>query len=307
MKNILPFHEFSKIYDQQRAIEYPKRVKSQGVSLWIIGMLIFGLLAVNILSGAHTISVIAKTVDIADTTVKNFVGISGFFAIEFIMFTFMLVPTNSWLRYVVIILSLIAAIASNVYSTQLALATQETPPPQLIAVVLGVFAPLANVSAGEVFRHLFNENRRAVRAVEAQFQEQLEKWGQKKRGAYTVYLKSQGVKDSTVALLLSSGNIDNNATITLSDNTVTDDNVTITHDNTITLDDNRAITGDSVTVTKPITKKRDNDNRIALLAQRIADDNTITLSYRELQKRYSASPNTIKKAIALLNAEDSGG
>lgn len=305
--NVLPYHQFSKAVDNQRPHDVPRRERGATTSWFKVLAMLIGLVAVNIVSGSHTIPTIAYTIASDSETIRTIVGVAGFLAIEFNMFVLMLLNLRSYLKWIVIALSLTAAIASNLYSTMGAFsATGGDGFTTIIGIVLGLFAPLANLAAGETFRNMFDEVAQRNSEAEARYQEALSNWDKVKRGQYTNYLKKLGITDPTLVMQYVAGQIagqDSPALPAPEQERIVVTTPSIAATTHTTDMDSVAIESSSGTIghssnTIPAIQ---GDSKAAILARQLVVNNDSGLSYAAIQEKYRVSPNTIRQARALLS------
>lgn len=310
MSNILPYLHFSKLYDQQRPHDVPRREKGATTSWFKVVAMLIGLIAVNIVSGSHTIPTIARTIASDSTAIQTIVGVAGFLAIEFNMFVLMLLNMDGWLKWAVIALSLLAAIASNLYSTMHAFSAAGGDEfTTIIGVVLGLFAPLANLAAGETFRKMFDEVAEKNSANEDIYRGRLSDWDKIKRGQYTLYLKKHGITDPALIMQYAAGQIEasdsaNSPALPAPDSeriVVTTPAIPATIEDSSA--DSRVAAFSSVAVAADSVRTTDSsgDSKAAILARQLIANNDSGLSYNAIQQKYHVSPNTIRQAKALLS------
>lgn len=211
MAKVLSFSEFSDTYDEQRENEIPKKPASLSIRWYYLVPVIIAALAINILSTSHTMPFVAMFIDTDEDWIKKVAGLAGALSMEFMLITLMLVAYQSWFRWSAIVLAFVGIMASNVIMGAIAadknFADKITDPNirNGIGMVMGAFIAFANLSIGEVLRHLINSRDADYEQRLAQWHVDLSEYDLKKRRAYTNYLKKAGVSDATTALQMSSG------------------------------------------------------------------------------------------------------
>lgn len=269
--NILTLDAYKQSWYKQNPhakIEKPKAVRWPFEVLVPMGV---GLIAVNILSAAHTAPVIASTV-VAPDVIRFILGIVGVLAVEFTMFTFMFISMEGTprsarlLRGLVILLALVVAIIANVSSTVNAMTGQASAIEEIVAAgVLGAFAPLANLSAGEVLRHVLERVRKAQKDGQEQYKQALMDEDKRLRDLYLRYLKKYNIVDPTEVMRYSAG-------------------------------EPATPVDDPVRVIKEKEKEPEGlTGKVKEIADRIVEADDLGLSYAELVRKYNTSPNTIQK------------
>lgn len=295
------FRDFQRAWFESHPHERVIKVAVSRNNWGAILSIMAGLIAVNILSAAHTIPVIATTVSTDVIQVKIAVGVSAFFAVEFMMVIMMILNISHWLRYVVIGLALIVAIVANVVST---LQAVESGPYAaggwVVGIVLGLFAPLANLAAGEMLRSIIKQAADRVTLANTNYEQAVKDLDTKIRGQYTTYLKRVGITDPTQIMELM-GNENNRVSF----NVEPTSSVVGNSSDSVELE-NRSSGISSNTLGNVYSNQPDNNSlgskssAATELAERIRSDGAENLSYSDLQKKYGKSPNTIRKAKQLL-------
>lgn len=204
--NILAYNNFRQTWLTARPNAVPKKRAGAHVSRAKLIAMAIALVAINIVSGSHTIPTVAATIHSNDSTIQFIVGIAGFLSIEFTLFLMMLIPVSGKIRKLVVLLALSAAIVANLYSTTQAISNDYWT--LIVGVVIGLFGPLANVAFGEVFRHEFDATRQANEQVDSEYRQALTDLDNTIRAQYTRYLKGYGITDPTTIIQYISGTIE---------------------------------------------------------------------------------------------------
>jgi hypothetical protein len=295
MKAIMSLAEFAKVWQQSHPSDVVTKEEVKGISWWSLAGVLVSLIAANILSAAHTIPVIVETVKTDSAVLKVIVAIAGFLAVEFVILMFMIFGKSGWIRAGIISLALTVAIVANVVSTVLYVTAGGVygGGGVFVGIVLGLFAPLANVGIGEVFRGMLDKANGEVKRVADQYEDELKKHDAKILGQYNVYLKKMGVTDATEALTYIREGKSNDVPVETKY-----EPVTVTGGAPITYDTPRIPKRASKMVKK--SSKTTSSKRGAELARLMQRDGTQDLNYKELREKYGASPNTISEAKKLL-------
>lgn len=276
MGKILSLQEYVVAWKASHPHDVVKKGKAEGVSLWQRIAVLFALTAVNILSSSHTIPVFLDTVHVDDPTVRFIIAVAAFIAIEFTMILFMVFGKAGWLRTLVIGGALIVAIVANLTNTIDNLSKTIGPGGVFVGVVLGLFAPLANLGIGEVYREMTDRAKEASITVEKEYQDAWKMWDAKVRREYKAYLVKQGVKDETAQLAYMSGQI---------------------------VEDTPEPKPENVPprVNKPQQDTYRNKDRVLELVDAMRRDGTENATYNDLQSRYKASASTVRDAKRMLS------
>lgn len=209
-KNILTPEEYEKGYRQNhpdkvpvKKIVEPKQAtinKNDYVLMFVV------LLAINVMSGGHTIPTIASLY--TDWEVGRFViAVFGFLGIEGALFILMARPERgNWAKFSIFV-SFIAAILTNVYAV---ISLAETGNLFLggIGVLLGFIVPVANLAFGNEFHKLAVQRQEEEQEIKSEYKNDLavadqefreaernfiERW----QTAYRNYLGRVGIKETT--------------------------------------------------------------------------------------------------------------
>lgn len=262
-EKILSVKEFSEIYARRHPEQIPSRSKGSERNWFLLAVLFIALLAVNILSGAHTIPVIQSFYPDSVGNTLTLIGVSGFIGIEGFMFLMMAREKRTIWAWLVIVFSFAAALAANLSKT---LAVASDP---LIGFLLGAFAPLSNLSGGEVFREERLRVKRENGENEREYQEKLGEYQRNMERAYRAYLTRVGVAGEEEKALFLSGREGE-------------------------IEEREREVSPEIKKSLPLSKSGRE------LAERMRRDGTENESYSQLNTRYGASNNTISAARKIL-------
>lgn len=266
--HVRSYDEYKAHYDKTHTSEKPKRGVAEGFNYWLLAAVFIMLVAVNIVSGAHTVPTLYKNLEVlipADMRVG--IAVAGFFAIEFPMLIFSFMEFQSGLRKWIVGLALIAAIGANVYSSLSATNTDgATPFTHAISILIGVIVPLVNVATGELLRHMMQDKKKREDNRDEVYNTKDREYEKKVRTDYNSYLSRMGIKDADQRLQAATeGNASNPTRVETTEHPVIRTSWTA-----------------------------------ETLAAQMTKDKTENMTSRDLQKRYSTGPGTIQKAKALL-------
>lgn len=293
---VISYSNFASHYDRQRSIFLPKKQEAKTTRLWVSAALLLGLVAANILSASHTIPTVSTTIPTELEQVKTFIAFSAFFAIDFMLVTLMVIPAAGKLRNTVLGLALTVAIVANVYSSMKTVGATD-PFASFIGLVLGLFAPLANLAIGELFRSINLKREAALQAVEEQYLADQNTWDTKRREAYGRYLSKLGITDKkqpTLRALLMSGETVMDDLIDLSDIVEKDDLSGATEVPAMDTPE----PPQKRTVTR-VARKTGN-SKAEEIAKDLVSRRRIDWTYAQIQETYQTSPNTAAKVRKLL-------
>lgn len=297
---VISYPSFAARYDTQRAMFAPKKGQAKATSLWVSVALLVGLLAANVLSASHTIPTVRITIpyELGDT-VRTLIAFSAFFAIDFMLVTLMIIPAAGKLRNTVLSLALTVAIVANVYSSMAAVGENNLFA-SFIGLVLGLFAPLANLAIGELFRSINLKREQAIAEVEAQYLTDQHTWDVKRREMYGRYLTKLGITDKaqpTLRALLMSGETVMDDLIDLTDLTEKPDTSDLSGATEVPAMDTPE-PPQKRTVTR-VARKTGN-SKAEEIAKDLVSRRRIDWTYAQIQETYQTSPNTAAKVRKLL-------
>lgn len=178
--------------------ERPKNVNSIfKIGLWFI--VYFGS---AILSGAHSIPAIAKTIPVSEGLITqgaaNTIALSGFLFVELTLFVNALHKGEGWVSKITTITALGTAIVANIYSSIVALGTNDAGASGInmlflifVALVIGISAPLTALLSGERIHALEVENEAANEETRTEYTERMRQIDATINAAYTRYLNER--------------------------------------------------------------------------------------------------------------------
>lgn len=191
----------------------PDRPEKPSVSMINLLALTIVVIAVNILSGAHTIPMIQNFYELP-TILSYAIGFSGFIAIEGAMVLLMAQPQRSKLAYVVVFLAFSAALAANMYKTFEIFDANGDIFAIMIAFLFGLFAPATNLVAGEVLHAMQTEYRESKNKNIAEYENLVSQFNSQVQSNYRKYLNRIGIKSPEEQEMIIAGYVDEiNATI----------------------------------------------------------------------------------------------
>lgn len=227
--NILSYKQYEQAYLRRNPDKAPLYQKPD-VNIWSYLALLAILTGVNFMSAAHTIPVLQKFF-IVPPFVSAMVGVAGFLGIEGAILYLMARGQRGIWEYLVIILATIAAIVSNLYGTFEAIdinivargvSTVSNEAIGFIGMVIGLFVPLVNIAAGEVFHKLNIERSLQVEQANKEYAIQLSELRSRVEGQYKRYLRKQGITDLATQEAYLRGDEDEIISQVIADNPNTD-------------------------------------------------------------------------------------
>lgn len=200
---MMTYDEFRKKYLREHPSSIPQKPKVALTPLWLKLAILVAFLAAAIISGAHTVPAIAKTIPVAADTLVNSVSTLqvvaglGFAMVELVMFicAYMLVLQPERRRLLLTLLGIVLAIAisGNLYSTFHALSALQALDLFTITlgVCLGIGAPLTAFLTGELFAGLKIKDDSLVAAAMREYRDLHKQLDTNILGAFKKYEREQ--------------------------------------------------------------------------------------------------------------------
>lgn len=275
--NVMTLQQFTEAYKKQNPhdkVQPPPAIKRNWAT---IVPLFVGLISVNVLSAFHTGPLIAKAyATVVGSPENTIMFIFGVLAVEFVVFVMMFArwdtatPINKAIRLFVIVLAVLVSIIANVNATMVNLGTVDTAS-TIAAGLVGIFAPLANLSIAEVLRSVLDHTNKERKDALEEYNTQLKAWDTQMRTRFANYLKRYGITDATTVMQLSSGQ-----TIEVSN-----------------LPQSTTERKSVIKEAKPVTNV---PPRIVRLAETLVANGDTELSYKDITQKYGSTPADISKA-----------
>lgn len=187
-------HPSSVPHKQDIVSEYPNWVKL------IVGAMFF---ASAVISGVHTAPTVRLAIeDSVAPLMADFAAAMSFVAVELALFvSAYLRHKNRGLAIVILITTMIVAVAANVVSVSKAMTDRlnsvggtDSTGAGAVAIILGVAIPVITLAAGEMFVHITSAGREERLAAERQYREDLKSIDAVILSAYRKYEKEVSAK-----------------------------------------------------------------------------------------------------------------
>lgn len=186
-------HPSSVPHKQEIVSEYPNWVKV------IVGAMFF---ASAVISGVHTAPTVRIAIeDSVAPLMADFAAAMSFVAVELALFvSAYLRHKNKGLAIIILITTMIVAVAANVVSVSKAMTDRlnvsgtDSTGAGTVAVILGVAIPVITLAAGEMFVHITSAGREERLAAERQYREDLKQIDAVILSAYRKYEKEVSAK-----------------------------------------------------------------------------------------------------------------
>lgn len=212
-KNVLTYESARHRFNTLNPHKIPaKEAEKPSVNRWNLFIIAFILIAVNILSGGHTIPMITKFYDASiNPLILSLIAVSGFLAIEGTMVALMAQPTRSKLAYTAIFFAFMSALSANLYKTYEVFTEGNTEITLVIGVIVlifGIFAPVANLVIGEVLHNMQLEYQGSKKRNIQNHLESVSSYVRDVQAYYKSYLSRIGIKDAEIQELFIAGMIE---------------------------------------------------------------------------------------------------
>lgn len=191
----LTYEEHERAWQREHKAYLPKKKVVSANSL-VGGLLLWFIIlaATMVLSGAHSVPTVAETIptgDIVTDEIRNAVAMLGFVMLELTIFASAMYRTKSVYAKLALGLSLIGGVIANENSAVSQVMTAADPNilKLIVAIVVGLAAPLTAYFSGEMVGNLFSEYAGAQRMAEVVYDEEKKKMNDKINAAWTRYLK----------------------------------------------------------------------------------------------------------------------
>lgn len=276
MADIMTLQEFQSAYRLQNPHDYVEVPKATRTAWGTLIPFFIGLIAVNLLSAAHTGPMLASTFGRIDAFLGVPLGIIGVLGCEFTSFILMLIPFSdsrreNILRGAVIVLAIAVSLIANVNATMNSLQAGDGAG-QLAAGIVGVFAPLANIAMAEVLRLFRSRAKQEKELADINYRAALKLYDVQMRTRYANYLKRYGITDATAVMKLSSGEKYEHE---VSPQSTTERNMGQER--------------------PPKRESASYPPRIIDLAAKLRENGDTNLSYKAIQTKYNVGPSDVSK------------
>lgn len=200
---ILDYEPFRAKYAKEHPSSVPRKPHVALTPRWLKLVILFVFFAAAMVSGAHTVTAVARTIAVKEGTLislewhRQIISLLGFAMVELVMFVsaYMLIlhPDNKRLLYALLIISLSVAIAGNLDSTFEALSTSANMNALTIFVGLavGIGAPLTTLLTGELFSRIKVQDDKLTSEALKVFRDELKQFDANVLSAFNKYSREQ--------------------------------------------------------------------------------------------------------------------
>lgn len=163
-KNQLTYQEFRKEFEEQRPSSVPVyEVEMNEYQSWARWAVLLTFVCAAMVSGVHTVPTVWKGIEVNEiitSDVRNIVSVASLFAIELaILLSAYLMAKGVKLAYAVMGVASTVAVMANLYSVISALADGGDPGALIVAIVMGIGAPLIALFSGKMFVDIHRADR----------------------------------------------------------------------------------------------------------------------------------------------------
>lgn len=147
-----------------------------------------------LISSVHTIPTILATIPVGGIIplfVVNLAALSGFVAVELTIFASAMYKSRGRIAVAALVLSLATAVVANIYSAVSTMAVgQSNWFEVLVAVFIGLAAPMTAYLAGEMFARMSEEDRAEQSAINDKYRMDMQRFDKAVLTAYTKATKN---------------------------------------------------------------------------------------------------------------------
>lgn len=163
-----------------------------GIGARLLWLSVF--ISAALISSVHTIPTILATIptdSIIPLLVVNIAALSGFIAVELTIFASAMYKSRGRIALAALTLSLATAIVANIYSAVSTMAAgQSNWFEVVVAVFIGLAAPMTAYLAGEMFARMSEEDRAEQAGINEQYRHDLQRFDKAVLAAYTKATKN---------------------------------------------------------------------------------------------------------------------
>jgi len=200
---LLEYDAYRTKYSREHPASVPRKPHVALTPRWLKLVILFVFFAAAMVSGAHTVTAVARTIGVKEGTLislewhRQIISLLGFAMVELVMFVsaYMLIlhPENKRLLYALLFISLSVAIAGNLDSTFEALSTAANMNALTVFVGLavGIGAPLTTLLTGELFSRIKVQDDRLTTEAWKLFREDMKQFDANVLSAYRKYEREQ--------------------------------------------------------------------------------------------------------------------
>lgn len=189
----MDYHEFRSQYEAQHPASVPVlRYELSVYARWVKWAVLAMFLAAALISGVHTVPTVYQTIEAAKVAplVHDIAAMSSFVAVELaILLSAYLLIRNPWLGWALLIVTSFVAAVANLQSSMSALAGKDDWT-RLVAVVMGLAAPLIVLASGKLLVVIFNSERTISGRAEERFREECKAFDSEVLGAFEKFTRT---------------------------------------------------------------------------------------------------------------------
>lgn len=199
------YSEFRKRYEEQHPASIPKlEFEMSDHPQWLIWAVAAMFIASALMSGVHTVPTAYDTIEALKVAepIRQLGGMASFIFVELGILVSAYILFKNWSFWVFIILAIavIIAMVANLYSVSEALQVNGDLGMTIVAVALGLGAPLIATLSGKVFVGLHRSDRIIDTRARAKFKEDSIAWDKEIERAWKAELKAGPSRVSSVQL-----------------------------------------------------------------------------------------------------------
>lgn len=203
-QNQSSYQEFRKQYEEQHPASIPVyETEMHEYQAWARWAVLLTFICAAMVSGVHTVPTVWKSIELSPiitADIRNVVSIASLFAIELaILLSAYLMAKGVKLAYVVMGIASSVAVMANLYSVIAALTAGGDAGALVVAIALGIGAPLIALFSGKMFVDIHRADRVQDSRARKTYKEDCIRWDKEVEKAYKVSMKLSSVHPSKVS------------------------------------------------------------------------------------------------------------
>jgi len=191
----MEYHEFRQQYEQQHPASVPRmETEMNEYPAWVRYAVLLTFVCAALVSGVHTVPTVWKSIEVGTIItegIRNIISLASLVAVELaILLSAYLMAKGVKLAYFVTFIASAVAIMANLYSVVTAFSADNAESGALIvAIVLGIGAPLIALFTGKMFVDIHRADRIQDARSRKAFRDASIKWDKEVGSAFKKYQK----------------------------------------------------------------------------------------------------------------------
>lgn len=197
----MDYLEFRAAYELQHPASVPKmEIEMHEYPAWVRWAVLLTFIAAALVSGVHTVPTVWKGItpgEIITADVRNWAALASLVMVEFaILLSAYLMAKGQVLAYIVVTIASVVAVGANLYSVVNAFATNNEGGVILVAVIMGIGAPLIALFTGKMYVDIHRADRVQDARSKKAYKEACVQWDKEIERAYKAHQKASVLRPS---------------------------------------------------------------------------------------------------------------